>query len=172
MEVTLTRPDGEGSAIYRREGGLVRVEGKWAGLGFEQAIDLASEATWAPWCFAADGLHFRHVDLLGTVARLTCLALKPDGDGNPLAAVMARFEASFVAEETVMIGGAVFAAGRFRTVYSEMPAKATDFWIHGDGWPLRMATVREDGSSREIVAARVVLAENAVHRPTSSRPNP
>ncbi|MBW3625871.1 MAG: hypothetical protein KY468_20960 [Armatimonadetes bacterium] len=154
MMLSLLRPDGEGEATYHFEAERVVAEGVWDGEAFSSVVPMPPGYTVAPYCIAADGLHFRSRRGAPPVERQPCYMVNPKQPQAPLAGASVSFSAEPLGEETLMVDGHLHTVQRYRAAYAEEPAPPADYWVTEEGYPLRMVSHRRTGEPVEVACIR------------------
>ena len=155
MELTLLRPDGEGQASYRFEAETVHAGGVWNGETFRATTAMPPGYTVAPYCIAADGLHFRTRAGTALGGIQSYYMVNPKQNEDPLQGRHVSFNKTLFGEDTLEMNGRSCPVKRFRAAYEGEPAPPADYWVTGDGYVLRMESRRRTGERTEAVCIRL-----------------
>lgn len=154
MTLSLLRPDGEGQASYRCEAETVIAEGVWNGEPFREETPMPQGYSVAPYCIAADGLHFLSRQRTDLPAARSCYLVNPKSSDTPLHGALVTFTALLRGEEVIEMNGQTHAVSRFGAAYVGDLAPPADYWVTQDGYALRMVSRRRTGERVEVVCDR------------------
>lgn len=155
MKLSLMRPEEQGEATYAFEPDRVLAEGEWDGEAFRHETPMTSGYTVAPYCIAADGLHFLRQQSGNTAGECVCYMVNPRSGDSPLIGQAVPFHVSYGTEEPVEVQGRSVPARRFTAAYTEGDAPPAEYWVTANGYPLRMRSQRRSGEPVEVVCIRL-----------------